>query len=663
MRAIPIPEKCTRATVKALDQAVEAVKNGELVVVFAEGHVQRVGVMLPFTTGFNRIRRQSNAPVIPVYIDRVFGTEWVFLDGKFHCNMPKELPYPMTVAFGKPIKKDCSPYRIRRVVQELGVDIAPYKKELFQVLHLAFLRNAKRMLFRTAIADATGKTLNYLQLLTATLLATKNFKQKITTKNEFVGVYLPPSIGAVIANIALYFIGKIPVNLNYTAADRFLFSVQEQTGMETIITSKRFIEKLNKEPLRSMVFIEDLLSDITALKKLKYVLIALFTPQFLIEKIYLHHRQTRHDLATLVFSSGSTGDPKGVMLSHDNIASDIESFIAALRFSRKDCLLGILPFFHSFGYTVCLWLPLVMGIRVVHHYSPFDAATIGKAMKKHKVTFLVGTPTFFASYIKKCTKDQFQYLRYAITGAEKLKRKVAADFYDKFEKHIYEGYGTTELSPVVSVNLKDTNGYWKEQAGCKDGTVGRPMPQIAAKIVDVDTGEELEANQEGLLYIKGSNVMMGYYGRKDLTDEVIIDNWYCTGDIAMCDEDGFIKITDRLSRFSKIAGEMVPHIKPEEMIQDIMNSSERICVVTGVPDGKKGEKLVVLHVLDDIDPRQIAKEMSERGLPNLWIPKPDDYYKVDELPMLGSGKLDLRKSKQMAVELTELKKNELAEAV
>jgi acyl-[acyl-carrier-protein]-phospholipid O-acyltransferase/long-chain-fatty-acid--[acyl-carrier-protein] ligase len=657
VKAIPIPAKCNRDSVRALDMAADAVKNGELVVIFAEGHVQRVGTMLSFTTGFNRIRRESNAPIIPVYIDRVWGTNWVFFEGKFHCNMPKELPYPMTVAFGEPIKEECSAYKIRRIVQELGADVAPYKKEVFQVLHLAFLRTAKRAPFRKAMANATGRSLNYMQVLGMSLLSAKILKQTIPpSESKFVGIMLPPSVEAVLINIALYFIGKIPVNLNYTASDKFLLSVEKQTGMQTIVTSKKFLEKLNKQALPSMLFLEDLLGGLSTWEKLKHVSIALLMPQFLIKKLYLTEKPSRYDLATLVFSSGSTGEPKGVMLSHDNIASDIESFLASLHIGRKDTLIGILPFFHSFGFTVCLWLPLLSGAKVVYHFSPFDASTIGQAMEDHKVTLIVGTPTFFAAYTKKCTKEQFSYLRLAIAGAEKLKKGVAVDFYDKFGINIHEGYGCTELSPVVSVNLKDVSGYWKGQLGYKEGTVGRPMPQIAAKILDVDTGEELEANQEGLLYIKGSNVMMGYLGREDLTREVMKDSWYCTGDIAMCDDEGFIKITDRLSRFSKIAGEMVPHIKAEELFHELLDKSERVCVVTGVPDGKRGERLVVLHLLDEIDPRHLSKLMSEHGLPNLWIPKPEDYYRVEEMPLLGSGKLDLRKAKQMALELASQKK-------
>ncbi|MGI6525462.1 MAG: AMP-binding protein [Bdellovibrionota bacterium] len=652
MRVIPIPAKCTRESLKSLGEAAQAVRNGELIVIFAEGHVQRVGNMLPFTSGFRWIRKNSDAPVIPVYLDKVWGIKCNLFNSNIRCTLPQEIPYPMTVAFGAPIKEAATPYEARRAVQELGADVACYRKEVFGVLPLAFLKTASRSPFRFAMANANGFKLNYLQVLAAALLLSRKLKKELReSSSKFVGVMLPPSVQSTLTNIALYFVGKIPVNLNYTVPDEFIESVKKQTGMETIITARELLNKLGKQPSESMLFVEDIIERPERFKKLCYEIITLLFPRVVLEKLFFSDKPSRDDLATLIFSSGSTGEPKGVMLSHYNITSNAEAFISALSLNRKDGLMAILPFFHSFGYTVALWMPILAGFKVVYHHNPFEAATIGKAIEEHKLSLLIGTPTFIANYIKKCTKEQFASLKTIVSGAEKLKGKVAVDFYQKFGLNIYEGYGCTETAPVVSVNLHDVSGYWKGQVGFKEGTVGRPMPQITVKVVDITTGQELGANQEGLLYVKGPNVMMGYYQREDLTKEVVKDSWYCTGDIAVCDADGFIHITDRLNRFSKIAGEMIPHIKSEEILHEILDRIDRVCVVMGVPDAKRGERLVVLHILDDIDPRMLSKQLAERGLPNIWIPKPEDYYRVDHIPLLGSGKLDLKGSKQLALEV------------
>ena len=652
LRAIPIPEKCTKDSVLALREAANAVRKGEIVVIFGEGQVSRVGNMLPFTAGFTRISKMTNAPVIPMYLDRIWGSSWILNDGKFAKSMPKELPYPLTILVGKPIAERTNAYKIRQAVQELGAEASKYKKEVFQLLHTSFIRTAKKRPFKKVMSNATsGLTLNYMMTLGMSLLISRKLKDEFKN-DKFVGVMIPPSVEAVLVNIALYFIGKVPINLNYTAGNDFLEAAQKQTGMKKIITAKKVLEKLNKEKMDSMLFLEEMLAGVKKSEKIKYILIALLTPRILIEKIFLTKRPSRHDIATIIFSSGSTGDPKGVMLSHDNITSNIESMLSAVDFCSKDGLVGILPFFHSFGFSVTLWLPLLRGFQICYHSNPLDAATVGSMIEKNNLTVLVATGIFMAAYIRKCEASQFKSLRFVITGAEKLQRKIAEDFEAKFGLKIYEGYGCTELSPVASVNLFNASGYWKEQIGVKDGTVGRPLPQICAKITSLDTGEELGPNEEGMLCIKGANVMMGYYGKPDLTKEVLKDGWYLTGDIATCDKDGFIKIVDRVSRFSKIAGEMVPHIKAEELIQDIYGGSDRCCVVTGVPDGKKGEKLVVLHTMENIDPKEIVKELQKKGLANLWIPKPEEFYKVEGFPILGTGKLDLRGIKKLALEVT-----------
>ncbi len=360
-------------------------------------------------------------------------------------------------------------------------------------------------------------------------------------------------------------------------------------------------------------------------------------------------RGTLDDHATVIFSSGSTGDPKGVMLTHYNIVSNAEQLGQTFAFSGRDRILGILPFFHSFGFTGTLIVPAVLGIGVVYHVSPLDAKAISALVSQYRVTFLLATPTFLQMYIRGCEPEAFGSLQFVMTGAEKLPDRVAQAFEDKFGIRPLEAYGLTECSPAVTVNTRDFRAAGFRQVGAKRGKIGHPLPAVSVRIVDPDSFQPLPVGQAGLLLIRGPNVMKGYLGKPEKTAEVLRDGWYVTGDIAALDEDGFLTITDRLTRFSKIGGEMVPHIKVEDKLHELAGATEQCFAVTGVPDDKKGERLVVLHTLDDAKLAPILEKLAASDLPNLWKPRADQFFPIDALPHLGTGKLDLRKVRDMAV--------------
>jgi len=310
--------------------------------------------------------------------------------------------------------------------------------------------------------------------------------------------------------------------------------------------------------------------------------------------------------------------------------------------------MGVLPLFHSFGFTATLWLPLLAGFGAVYHPNPTDAKTIGETVQKYRATLLISTPTFFVSYWRRCTKEEFASLRYVIAGAEKLREQIAEGFREKFGLTILEGYGCTELAPVVSVNTPDVIDGKESQIGHKPGTVGHPLPGVAVKIVDPETGAVLGPGEEGLLLVKGPNVMLGYLDQPSFTDQVIRRGWYVTGDIASVDEDGFIRITDRLSRFSKIGGEMVPHVKVEETINAVLGSPT--AVVTAIPDRQRGERLVAFFAQNGITGDELWIKLNRTDMPKLWIPKRENLHPIDSIPVLGSGKADLKKVKAMALE-------------
>ena len=351
---------------------------------------------------------------------------------------------------------------------------------------------------------------------------------------------------------------------------------------------------------------------------------------------------TKDSLAAIIFSSGSTGEPKGIMLTHYNILSNIEQLAEVFPLAEDERFVGILPFFHSFGYTGTIWLPLVIGRSVAYHPNPTEARQTGELVKKFQCTLMISTPTFCNNYVKNCSPDMFQSLRHIITGAEKLKKTVALSFKHKFGLEILEGYGCTELSPVVSVNIPGKN---------KSGTIGHALPGIEARTVDPDDLDIDLEGDEGLLLIRGPNVTLGYYKRPDLTRAAFHGDWYITGDIASISNRGYLTIHDRLARFSKVGGEMVPHLQVEEEINAILGDPNSF--VCGVPDQQKGEQLIALYVHKTMDAKAIWKGLQKSSLPNLWIPKQNHIYKINQIPLLGTGKVDLKTAQEKAYLLSQ----------
>jgi acyl-[acyl-carrier-protein]-phospholipid O-acyltransferase/long-chain-fatty-acid--[acyl-carrier-protein] ligase len=403
-----------------------------------------------------------------------------------------------------------------------------------------------------------------------------------------------------------------------------------------------------------LVFIEERAARPRASEKLAAFFLAWFVPLRWLERALGSARKIQlDDLATIIFSSGSTGEPKGVMLSHYNIGSNIEQMEQVFSLDAKDRILGVLPFFHSFGFTGTLCLPAVIGVGAVYYPNPLDARAIGPLVCDYKATFLLATPTFLQLYIRGCEPEQFGSLRVVAVGAEKLPDRLAAAFEERFGIRPFEAYGCTECSPAVAVNTHDFRSAGFRQVGVKRGKIGHPLPGLCARIVDPGTGQPMPLGQPGLLQVRGPNVMQGYLGLPDKTAEVLRDGWYVTGDIAALDEDGFLQITDRLSRFSKIGGEMVPHIRVEEKLHELAGAAEQTFVVAAVPDEKKGERLVVLHKLSEAAWNELSSRLPQLDLPNLWKPRPDQFFRVDALPMLGTGKLDLRKIRDLAAHFSQ----------
>ena len=501
-----------------------------------------------------------------------------------------------------------------------------------------FVRTAKRSWGAYCVSDANTPPLTFGRALAGALLLSR-WLRKHAPGQARIGLLLPSSVGGALANIAVALAGKTSVNLNFTAGREGMAHAASRCELTTVLTSRKFLAKAELETPAGAVFLEDLFSGFTPLSKAATFAFARWLPASLLSWLY-SPEDDADSIATIVFSSGSTGVPKGVMLSHRNVLANIDSIRQVFALRPDDVMVGVLPFFHSFGFTVTLWLPMVIGFGAVFHPNPMDAKSIGELTGKYRGSILVSTPTFYMSYIRKCRVEQFETVRYALVGAEKLREPIASAFKEKFGIPLLEGYGCTEMAPVVAVNPPDNS------LG-STGTVGRALPGVRAMVVDPDTGAGPLVGRDGLLLVSGPNRMQGYLGEPERTAEVLRGDWYATGDIACIDEAGYIRITDRLSRFSKIAGEMVPHMKVEEHIQALLDP-QHTCAVTAVPDDSRGERLVAFYTDPDLAAADLWERLCRTELPRLWLPKREDIRFAHAIPSLGTGKIDLRAVRQLA---------------
>jgi acyl-[acyl-carrier-protein]-phospholipid O-acyltransferase/long-chain-fatty-acid--[acyl-carrier-protein] ligase len=647
LKAIPVGTG--RDAISALEHARRELEQGHVVCIFAEGSISRTGNMLPFKRGFERIVEGLDVPIVPVYLDRVWGSIFSFKGGRFFWKWPVRVPYPVTVAFGRPLPSKATAAEVRLALQTVGCELAMQRRPVDESLGRQFVRTAKHEWGTFAMADATATPMTFGRVLVAALLLSQWMRRRLRNQSH-VGVLLPASVGGALTNLALSLAGKVPVNLNFTAGRESMAVAIERCGITTVLTSRRFLSKAGIEPFDGMRYLEDVMKEFGAAAKLRMLVAARLLPARAINRLFVEP-PNGDGLATVIFSSGSTGVPKGVMLTHRNILANVDSIGQLFQLTSRDVMIGVLPLFHSFGFTGTVWFPAISGFGVVYHPNPVDAKAIGELAAQYRATLIISTPTFCSTYVRKCERDQFRHLRYAIVGAERLREPIANAFKEKFGIDLLEGYGCTEMAPVVAVNVPDVEDGRERQRGTRIGSVGHPLPGVAAMIVDPTTGEGPLFDGEGLLLVKGPNRMLGYLGESHKTAEVMRAGWYVTGDIATIDDAGFIRITDRLARFSKIAGEMVPHMRIEEQIQSLM-SEQHTAVVTAVPDSSKGERLVAFYTDPDMTPPRLWERLCETDLPRLWLPKREDLHFAESIPTLGTGKVDLRAVRQLALDRT-----------
>lgn len=646
---------------KAFKDSRTAVDEGELIGIFAEGGISPNCQVRSMKPGLLKILQDRKVPIIPVYIDEMWGSIFSFSDGKAIWKWPKSFRRPVSITIGKPIEPQPeSMVPVQQSLQRLSAEAVSNYVGPFRSPVVEFVKACKRKKNISKIADTLGGNEKGGMLLLRALILRRLLRKFSLGKDEKnIGVLIPPTVGGGITNMALALDKRVAINLNYSLSNDLINHCIREAGIEHVLTTRQVMEKFSHFDLDcELIYLDDFKEKVTGMDKGIGFLMANILPAGLVCSILGLNSIKADDLMTIVFTSGSTGVPKGVMLSHQNILADVRGFEKAAQFNEDDVIIGILPFFHSFGYTITLWGAMMCNVKGAYHINPLDAKQVGKLVKRHKGTILMSTPTFLRSYMRRCKVEQFESLNTVVTGAERLPPELADQYEEKFGVRPVQGYGITELSPAVCANIPAARRRGDFQVEAKEGTVGRPIANVTAKVCHLETDEELPVGESGMLWITGPIVMLGYLNKPEATDEVIVDGWFKTGDMAMIDEDGFITITGRLSRFSKIGGEMVPHLKVEEVLSKFLDrtpdddSDDALHVaVTSVADEKKGERLVVLYTTSHTTPDEMREELKGAGLPNIFIPSADSFHKVDSLPLLGTGKLDLRGIKDMATEI------------
>ena len=657
-KVIPIGGGASKESIQTIRSYLE---NGEVVALFPEGHISYNGQINEFQKGFEHVLEGlENITTVPFYLRGLWGSSFSRADSHYKILSKKRGKREVLVAFGKPINGFIDAVAMKQKVVELSFSAWEHFINEQAPLTHHWLESAKSDLFKECVADAQGTELNNVKFIAAVLSFAKVLKTKLRGQRH-VGVLLPSSAAGAIVNMALFVLGKVPVNLNYTLSAESMQKALAKAQIDTVLSSAKFLDKLTAKGFDfnailadKLLFAEDIAKGLNKTAKTHAFLTALFAPQWWIKLRYFADVKL-DDTATILFSSGSEGDPKGIELSHKNLLTNIKQVSELLNFRRDDVILNSLPIFHSFGLTVTTLLPLCEGVKMVSVADPTDGATIGKMSAKHGVSILFGTSTFFRLYTrnKKLHPLMFQNVRIVIAGAEKLKTDVKDAFRLKFGLEIYEGYGTTETAPVAAVNVPNIleKDSLKELTFTKEGTVGLPLPGTIIKIVDPDTLNELKTGEDGLILIGGGQVMKGYLDDPEKTAEVIAEldgvRYYKTGDKGHIDEHGFVTIVDRYSRFAKIGGEMISLGAVEANLSQAIGE-DAVFVATAVNDDKKGESVVLL-VKSELTLSDIQQRIKALNIPPIMLPS--EIFLVDEIPLLGSGKIDFKRAKLLATEL------------
>jgi Acyl-CoA synthetases (AMP-forming)/AMP-acid ligases II len=655
---VPIGTGSNKTALKAVNALLQA---GEMVCLFPEGAISRNGHLGEFQRGYERAVEGVQGVILPFYLRGLWGSYFSRSSDKLRNNSTKGIKRDIIIAFGETLSINTPAPELKKQVFELSINAWEHYTRTLNPLPLEWCRTVKRLGSTLCVADTLGKPLSNHKTLTAAIAFARLIKKHSSQQN--IGLLLPTSSAGIIANMAVLMRGKTVVNLNYTASLPALHAAIDKAEIRSIYTSRRFVEKLQQRrgdlnelfaPVK-LFYLEDLKAQISMASQFLILAMVKLLPARMLYGLFCK-RTTIDSPAAILFSSGSEGEPKGIVLSHKNILGNIKQVCEVLNTRDNDLVMGALPLFHAFGLTVTSFMPLIEGIPVICHPDPTDALNVARAIAKYQASVFCATSTFLRLYTQnqRIPPLMLESLRVIVAGAEKLSPEVGEAFKLKFNKNIYEGYGTTETTPVASANLPDQmdTTYWHVQLGNKPGTVGMPLPGSSCRIVDPESLQELPVGQAGLILIGGTQVMTGYLKDPQKTAEVLLEQdgimWYKTGDKGHVDEDGFLTVVDRYSRFAKIGGEMISLGAVEEQVRRIINNSELEMIAVNLPDGKKGEK-VVLMVAGDIDISALKQQLIAAQCNPLMIPS--QIYSLPEVPRLGSGKTNFKEARRIALKL------------
>ena len=649
---------------KAMQEAHESLLRGEAVVVFPENALSPTGNVNRFRLDYSSaIKDVPKLTLLPLYVQGLWGSSYSMASAGYQ-DIVHSGGRIVSVAFGKPVPVDCGNVQMLRSIQELSITAwEAYIRRLRPVPN-SWIRASKRRKNSPLVFSPDGKHFSGYSLATAAITFANVFDKLLGKDEKCVGILIPPSGPGIFTNLAMLIKARTVCNLNYSSTPETMDYCCKVAGVKTIVTAHAFVDKLKQKGVDlegkllcnyTVYYMEDLAKQ----QVKKPTLILNFLRVMLLPAWYLEKRFFKKvsldDVATIIFSSGSEGTPKGVELTHFNLMGNIKQCASVINVGPEDVFLGLLPMFHAFGFSITTMLCMVEGVPVATCPDPTDVRLIGRMAAEFKVTIMVATGTFLrmwgtSRYIHPL---MFEHVRGIYAGAEKIREDVRNLYRSKFKLEIFEGFGCTETTPVASVNTKDflLDDYKTVVVGNKPGTVGVPMPGCQFRIVDPDTLEELPLGTDGLILIGGAQIMKGYLNDPVRTENAIAmfngRRWYKTGDKGHIDEDGFLTIVDRYSRFAKLGGEMVSlgavdfKISENALFEDIDH------IAVPVPDGAKGEKIVLLYSGDKSED-EVKTMLRQIGLPPLMVP--GAVLKLDELPKLGSGKFDVQTGKKIARE-------------
>jgi acyl-[acyl-carrier-protein]-phospholipid O-acyltransferase/long-chain-fatty-acid--[acyl-carrier-protein] ligase len=643
----------------ALSSITQLLNEGEVVCLFPEGTISRSGQLAEFQRGYEKAAAEASGIILPFYLRGLWGSWFSRSSDKLKSIRGNGVKRDIIVSFGAPLPIDTSVENLKKHIFELSVDSWERYTQTLGSLPHEWLATVKRMGSEPAVVDTLGDPLSFNKFAAVTICFSRLFQKNSPEQN--IGLLLPTSSAGVIANMATLLCGKTVVNLNFSANIETLKAATKKAELNSIYTSRKFLQKLEKKGIEfdlvfqgvNIYYMEDLKTQINPTRVIVNLLCIRMLPTWVLKQLF-SKSALLDDTAAILFSSGSEGQPKGVMLTHRNIMANLKQISDVLNTEDSDVIMATLPLFHAFGLTVTTFMPLIEGIPIVCHPDPTDAVNIAKAVAKYRATIFCGTSTFLRLYIKnnRVHPLMLESLRIVVAGAEKLSPDVREAFKLKFNKDIYEGYGATETTPVASVNIPDQldSNHWRVQLGSKPGTVGMPLPGTSFRIVDPDSLQELPVNEDGLILIGGSQVMLGYLDDKSKTDEVIVmlndKRWYKTGDKGHLDENGFLTIVDRYSRFAKVGGEMISLTSVEEKIRQVLGKPELELVAMNVPDQKKGEKIILL-IAEETNMDELRKALLDDNTSPLMIPS--EIVIDSNIPILGSGKIDFKAARDLVL--------------